>query len=107
MRTIGGVWKNFPPHFCNCFRCEASGVGTSVVMQDDDVSTRTFIAQCTTELVQCLDIKSGSDDLLTFLEFGQNQPVSIPEDYALHLRSLWHCLRLLFDGEDKWRHSII
>ena len=26
-RAIGGVWKNFPPHLCNCFRCEASGVG--------------------------------------------------------------------------------
>ena len=33
----------------------------SVVMQDDDVSSRTFIEQCTTELVQCLDITSSSD----------------------------------------------
>ncbi|PNF18492.1 hypothetical protein B7P43_G09002, partial [Cryptotermes secundus] len=41
------VWKNFPPQLCNCLRCEASGVGPSVVMQDDDVSSRTFIAQCT------------------------------------------------------------
>ena len=51
IRTIGGVWKNFPPHFCNCFRREASRVGASVVMQYDDVSSRTFIAQCTTELL--------------------------------------------------------
>jgi hypothetical protein len=45
IRAIGGVWKNFPPHLCYCFRCEAS-----VVIQDDDVSSRTFIVQCTTEL---------------------------------------------------------
>jgi len=74
------VWKNFPPHLCNCFRCEASGVGASVVMQDDDVSSRTFIAQCTTVLVQCLDITSSSDVLPTFQEFGQNQPLCNPEE---------------------------
>ncbi|PNF34996.1 hypothetical protein B7P43_G12576 [Cryptotermes secundus] len=45
-----GVWKNFPPHLSNCIQCEASGWGASVVMQND-ISSRTFIAQCTTELV--------------------------------------------------------
>ena len=39
IRAIGGVWKNFPPHLCYCFRCEVSGMGVSV-MQDDDVSSR-------------------------------------------------------------------
>ena len=34
IRAIGVVWKNFPPHLCNCSRCEVSGVGASVVMQD-------------------------------------------------------------------------
>jgi len=87
IRAIGGVWKDFSPHLCNCFRCEASGVGASVVMQDDDVSSWTFITQCTTELVQCLDITSSSDGLPTFQEFGQNQPLCIPEDCAHHLRS--------------------
>ena len=80
IRSIGGVWKNFSPHLCHCFRCEASGVGASVVMQDDDVSSQKFIAQCTTELVQCLGITSSSDGLPTFHEFGQNQPLCIPED---------------------------
>ncbi|PNF16878.1 hypothetical protein B7P43_G06073, partial [Cryptotermes secundus] len=58
-----GVWKNSSPHLCNCFQCEASGVGVSIVMQDDDVSSRTFIVQCTTELVQRLDITSSIDGL--------------------------------------------
>ncbi|PNF16249.1 hypothetical protein B7P43_G14574, partial [Cryptotermes secundus] len=80
-----GVWKNFPPHLCNCFQFEASGVGASVVMQDDGVSSRTFIAQCTTELVQRLDITSSIDDLPRFQEFGQNKPFCIPEDCAHQL----------------------
>ena len=58
--------KNFPPHLCSCFRCEASSVGVSVVMQDDDVLSWTFIMQCMTELVQCLDITSSSDGLPRF-----------------------------------------
>ena len=87
IRAVGGVWKNFLPHLCSCFRCEASGVGASVVMQDDDVLSWTFIAQCTTELVQCLDITNSSDGLPMFQEFGQNQPLCIPEDCAHHLRS--------------------
>jgi len=55
-------------------------MGASVVMQDDDVSSRTFIAQCMMELVQCLDITSSSDDLPRFQELGQNQHLCIPED---------------------------
>ncbi|PNF41667.1 hypothetical protein B7P43_G06971, partial [Cryptotermes secundus] len=82
-----GVWKNFPPHLCICFQCEASGVGASVVMQDDDVSSRTFIAQCTTELVQRLDITSSIDGFPRFQEFVQNEPLCNPEDCAHHLRS--------------------
>ncbi|PNF29612.1 hypothetical protein B7P43_G16919, partial [Cryptotermes secundus] len=82
-----GVWKNFPPHLCNCFQCEASGMGASAVMQDDDVSSRTFIAQCPMELVQRLDITSSIDGLPRFQEFGQNKPLCIPEDCAHHLRS--------------------
>ena len=87
IRAIGGVWKNFPPHLGNCFRCEASGVGASVVMQDDDVSSWMFIAQSMTELVHCLDKTSSSDGLPRFQEFGQNQPLCITEDCAHHLRS--------------------
>jgi len=49
-------------------------------MQDADVSSWTFIVQCTTELVQCLDITSSSDGLPRFQEFDQNQPLCIPED---------------------------
>ncbi|PNF21389.1 hypothetical protein B7P43_G15477, partial [Cryptotermes secundus] len=64
------VWKNFPPHLCSCFQCEASGVGASAVMQDDDVSSRTFIARCTTEVVQRLDITSSIDGFPRFQEFG-------------------------------------
>ncbi|PNF41128.1 hypothetical protein B7P43_G04525, partial [Cryptotermes secundus] len=82
-----GVWKNFPSHLCNCFRCEASSVGTRVVMQDDDVSSRTFIAQCTTELVQHLDITSSIDGFPRFQEFGQNKRLCIPEDCAHHLHN--------------------
>jgi hypothetical protein len=52
-------------------------------MQDDDVSSRTFIAQCTTELVQRLDITSSTDGLPRFQEFGQNKPLCIPEDFAI------------------------
>ncbi|PNF37617.1 hypothetical protein B7P43_G11940, partial [Cryptotermes secundus] len=37
--AIGGVLKNFPPHLCSCFQCDASGVGASVVIQDDNVSS--------------------------------------------------------------------
>ena len=69
IRAIGGVWKNVPPHVCYCFQWEASGVGARVVMQDDEVSSRTVTAQCTTELVQCLDIRS-SEGLPTFQRFG-------------------------------------
>ncbi|PNF25988.1 hypothetical protein B7P43_G06386, partial [Cryptotermes secundus] len=81
------VPDNFPPHPCNCFQCEVSGVGASVVMQDDDVSSRIFIAQCTTELVRRLDITSSTDGLPRFQEFCQNKPLCIPEDCAHHLRS--------------------
>jgi hypothetical protein len=42
IRAIGGVWKNLPPHLCNCFRCEASGMGASVVMQYHDVFNSYF-----------------------------------------------------------------
>jgi hypothetical protein len=59
-------------------------------MQDDDVSSRTFIAQCTTELVQRLDITSSIDGLPRFQEFGQNKPLCIPEDFAIamHVNNL-------------------
>ncbi|PNF18956.1 hypothetical protein B7P43_G13804, partial [Cryptotermes secundus] len=82
-----GMWKNFPPHLCNCFQCEASGMGMSVVMQDDDVSSQMFIGQCTTELVQHLDITSSIDGLPRFQKFGQNKCFCIPEDCAHHLHS--------------------
>ncbi|PNF31106.1 hypothetical protein B7P43_G15769 [Cryptotermes secundus] len=82
-----GVWKNFPCHLCNYFQCEVSSVGTSVVMQDHNVLSWTLIAQCTTELVQRLDITSSIDRLPRFQEFGQNKPLCIEEDCAHHLRS--------------------
>ena len=82
--------EELPIPSCSCFRCEVS-----VVMQDDDVLSWTFIAQCTTELVQCLDIMSCSDGLPRFQELGQNQHLCIPEDCAHHLCSWWHCLCLL------------
>ncbi|PNF16733.1 hypothetical protein B7P43_G00857 [Cryptotermes secundus] len=67
--------------------CVPSGYFASIVMQDDDVSSRTFIGQCTTELVQRLYITSSIDGLPRFQEFGQNKPLCIPEDCAYHLRS--------------------
>jgi len=79
--------EEHPTPSCNFFLCEASSMGASVAMQDDDVSSRTFTAQCTTELVQCLDIMRSSDGLPRFQEFGQNQPLCILEDCAHHLRS--------------------
>ena len=99
--------EELPTPSCNSLRCEASGVGASVVMQDDDVLSRTFIAKCATELVQYLDITSSSDSLPRFQEFGQNQPLCVPEDCAYHLRSWWPCFAFFFDGECIWRHSIL
>jgi hypothetical protein len=46
IRAIGGVWKNFPPHLCNCFRCEASGVGASL-------KTQLFTSQLFSTLLYC------------------------------------------------------
>ena len=102
IRTIGGVWKNFPPHLCNCCRCEAS-----VVMQGDDVSSRTFITQCTTELVQCVNITSSSDGLPRFQEFGQNQPSASQKTVPITFAADGTVFAFFFDGECKWHHSIL
>ena len=51
-----------------------------VLFKDDDVSSRTFIAQCTTELVQCLDKRAA----VMVCHFPGIRPKSTP----LHPRRL-------------------
>jgi hypothetical protein len=50
-----------------------------MVLQDE-ISSGTFIAQCTTKLELCLDIMSSIYGFPRFQKFNQDAPHRIPED---------------------------
>jgi len=50
IRTVRRVRENFPRHVLNFFQGQMSSVRPSVIVLQDDLSSRTFIVQCTTKL---------------------------------------------------------
>jgi len=82
-------------------------VGVSVVMQDDDVSSWTFITQCMTELVQCLDITSSSNGLPRFQNLAKINPSASQKTVPITFTADGTVFVFFFDGKCKWCHSIL